>query len=382
MIKKTLAILTITAFSITNPIDFTKSGTKAFAAGGIQYPNTSGQVLFEFKSDQILKTNAKNVPANNSYFNIEPDIALNIDENWSIKTGWRILPTMQRNYTSPEKTRTILRTERGFNENLTDLVVEELKVNFQNDDMKFFAGKINPTFATMYRKTKRIGVFVTDFTEEYELREKIGFGAAALLEDSEINFNTFFNDVSGLSGSALNNRSSERTNDGIAGNTSTLSSYTVTMEGQKLFGKENLFYNFGYRSLGIKNNNNNKRETGYTLNLEYLYKLGHETSLVPLIEIVKIKNFTGLANRDAQYITTSLVAKYSRWTVSVTDVFRNISNNYPAALSSNSRDNQIQFSAGYKFTNNLAIDISRANIKENGHTASLLGVIFSYLYKF
>lgn len=344
------------------------------------YPNISGQALFELKSDRVLTTTKQNVPKAHTYINIEPDLSLNIDQNWSVKTGWRIFPTMQdRNSPTPERSRTILSDDRGFNQDDTTLIVEELKAHYQNDDMKFFAGKINPTFATMYRKTKRIGVFVTDFTEDYELREKIGGGFAALLEDSEITFNTFFTDPTGLSGSALKNRGTERANNGLAGNTSTLSSYSVTMEGQKLFGVENLFYNIGYRSLGVKNNNNNSRETGYTTNLEYLKKITNNTSLIPAIELVKISNFTGLTGRNAQYLTMALIGKYSSWSASIANVRRHIDNNYSGP---NSNDSQMQFNVGYKFTNNLVIDVSRMKLKEDNYSSSMIGVMASYLYKF
>lgn len=345
-----------------------------------QYPDISGQVLMEFKADRTLKTTKDGISPNHAYINFEPDFSLNLNQNWSVKTGWRIFPTMQdRKGPNPERSRTILSENRGFNQDDTTLIVEELKAFYQNDDMKFFAGKFNPTFATMYRKTKRVGVFTTDFTEDYELREKIGIGAAGLLEDSEITFNTFFNDVTGLSGSAPNNRGRESTNSGLAGNTSTLSSYTATIEGQKLFGVEELYYNFGYRSLGVSNDVSRSRETGYTANFEYLYKLGRDSSLIPLIEYVKINNFTGKTGRNAQYLTTSLIGKYSSWTASLTSVMRRIEANY---VGPNSHDRQFQINVGYKFTNNITVDVSRVSLKEDGYSASMVGVMFSYLYKF
>ncbi len=345
-----------------------------------QYPNTTGQVLFELKSDRALSASKPNIPATSAYVNIEPDLSLNLNKNWAIKTGWRIFPTMQnRNGPTPERSRTILSDDRGINQDDTTLIIEELKSYYQNDDMKFFVGKFNPTFATMYRKTKRIGVFTTDFTEDYELREKIGGGIAALLENTEVTFNTFFNDTSGLSGSAINNRGRERANDGLAGNSSTLSSYSITAEGDQLFGVKDLFYNIGYRSLGVVNNGSNARETGYTVNLEYLKKVTESTSLIPVIEFVKIDNFTGLRGRNAQYVTVALIGKYSAWSASVSSVRRHIERNYQG---SNSNDSQLQFTAGYKFTNNFAIDVSRMRLKEDNYSASMLGVMLSYLYKF
>ncbi len=347
-----------------------------------KYPNVTGQILFESRNDHVISTNKQGVEANNAFINIEPDFSLNINEHWSAKTGLRILPVSDRKYDYPERSRTFLGDGRGLNQDDTGVVIEELKVNFENEDMKFFAGKFNPTFGTMYRRTKRIGLFVTDITEEYELREKIGLGVAALLEDSEITLNGFFNDTTGLSGSGINNRKREDRNDGLAGNTQTLSSYSITMEGEKLFGVHDLFYNIGYRSLGVDKIQDNARESAYTINVEYLKKLGKDTSLIPLIEIVKIKNFTGRENRNAEYMTLSLMAKYSGWNASVASVYRNIDNNYAQANRDKSRDNLLQLSVGYKFTNNIAIDVSRASLKEDGHKGSLIGVIVSYLYKF
>lgn len=345
------------------------------------FPNVSGQVLYEFKADRVIRTTKNGIAPTNAYINIEPDFSLNLDQNWSVKTGWRIFPTMQdRRGPFPERSRTILSSNRGFNIDDTTLIIEELKAFYQNDDMKFFAGKFDPTFATMYRKTKRIGVFTTDFTEDYELREKLGFGGAALLEDSEITFNTFFNDITGLSGSAPNNRGRESSSGNLAGNTSTLSSYSATIEGQRLFGIEELYYNFGYRNLGVNSNGgDNSRETGYTANFEYLKRLGRDTSIIPLIEYVKINNFTGRTGRNAQYLTASLIGKYSSWTASLTMVRRNIENNY---VGSNSRDRQMQFNVGYRFTNNITLDVSRMNMKEDGYSASMFGFMLSYLYKF
>lgn len=347
-----------------------------------KYPNVSGQILFESRNDHLITSNKTGISSNNAFINIEPDFSLNFNDKWSVKTGLRIFPMQTRQYNYPERSRTFLSENRGINQDDTGIIVEELKLNFENEDMKFFAGKFNPTFGTMYRRSKRIGLFVTDITEEYELREKIGLGVAALLEDSEITFNGFFNDTTGLSGSGIKNRKREDKNDGLAGNTQTLSSYSVTMEGEKLFGINDLFYNVGYRSLGVDKIQNNARETAYTFNVEYLKKIGKDTSLIPLIEVVKIKNFTGRENRNAEYITMSLIAKYSGWSASVANVIRNIDNNYPTATRSKSRDNLLQASVGYKFANNIAVDVSRANIKEDGHKGALLGVIVSYLYKF
>lgn len=358
-----------------------------FANAKEEYPNISGQVLFEARGDHILSSKKTGVKSNAGYINIEPDFALNINQNWAVKTGWRILPIRQRRYDYPERSRTILGdsegVSRGFNQDDTGIVVEELKIAFENEDMKFAAGKFNPTFATLYRRNKRIGLFVTDFTEDYELREKIGATASAILEDSEISISTFFADTTGLSDSAISHRKKESRNDGLASNNGTLSSYSITMEGKELLGVQNLFYNIGYRGLDVdKDTINGGRETGFTANLEYLHKLGRNSSIIPVIEYVRLKNFTGRKGRDANYLTAALIGKYSSWTASFASVFRNNKNNYALAERSKNHDRLYQLSVGYKFRNNISLDISRADIKEDGYKASSIGFIASYLYEF
>lgn len=373
---KILFLLVATKFLMVN----------SFANPKDQYPNVDGQILFEVRGDRILNSKQQGIETNAGYVNIEPDFTLNFNENWSVKTGVRILPMRQRQYQYPERSRSILGDNTGINRSIniddSGAVVEELKAQFENEDMKFSAGKFNPTFATLYRRNKRIGLFTTDITEDYELREMLGFSGSALLEDSEITLSTFFQDTTSLSNSAVKRRKSRDRRDFAAANTGTLSSYSLTIEGRKFLGVENLFYNFGYRSLGTDESQDTKRETGISANLEYLHKIGRNTSIIPVFEYVKINNFTGRRNRNGEYLTTSLIAKYSSWNLSVTSVFRNLDNNYEASLRQKNRDRLLQLNVGYKFTNNIALDVSRAEIKEDSKKASALGFILSYLYEF
>lgn len=348
-----------------------------------QYPQVSGRVLFELKPDHLTSNNKSGIADSNVLVNIEPDFALNLNKNWAIKTGWRIFPTLPRDSVNPERSRTILNKDYRSSINIDDsgVIVEEIKTEFQSEDMKFSAGKYNPTFGTMHRKNKRIGVFNTDFTEDYELREKIGANVAALLENSEITFNGFFNDTSSLSESAINNnRRKAQKSDGIAGNTgSSLSSYSVTMEGKELFGVKNLFYNVGYRSLGVRGGDNSQRETGEVAGLEYLIKTRNNISITPLIEAVKLDNFTGERGRKTKYVNLAVVTKYSSWVASISTVMRDTKH---SEIAQNNKDHLTQLSVGYKFTNNLSVDLSRANLKEDGYSAVLLGGMLSYVYNF
>ncbi len=356
----------------------------SFAAGSQQYPNISGQTLFQFKSDRVLSTNESGISPNNAFINIESGFSLNMNKNWSAKTLWKMNPA--NNYTTrdpvnPERTRTYLSTDRGFNPADTGLLIEELKAQYEDEDMRFFIGKFDPSFGTAYKNNKRIGVFSQDITKDYELREKLGGGVTALLEGGELSINTFFNDMTGLSGS-INGRDRENKNDGLAGNTGTLSSYTLSFQGDKFFGQENWFYNLGYRSLGVNQGDSTTergRETGYVFGSEYLYKMGSNTSVIPFLEVSRINNFTGERGRNADYATFALIGKYSGWTASLSQIYRRINQNQ---RTSNIRDHQTQLSLGYKFMNNFSVDVSRASLKESNHSAALFGVMLSYVYSY
>lgn len=349
-----------------------------------KYPNVSGQALVQLKTDRVLSTNETGIKQNNAFINIEPNFSLNFTKNWSTKTLWKIAPQSDyttRDSTYPEKTRTFLMQGRSIDPINTSLLIEELKMQYEDEDMKFFFGKFNPSFATAYQNNKRIGVFSLDITKDYQIREKLGGGVTALLEGGELSINTFFNDTTGLSGS-IHGRNKESKNDGLAGNTGSLSSYTISMKGERFMGHENWFYNLGYRSLGATQNGSGierARETGYVFGSEYLYKVGANTSVIPFVELVKMSNFTGERGRNATYATMALIVKYSGWTTSVSQINKKIAQHQGIGRIS---DHQTQLSIGYKFINNFSIDVSRANIKENGHSGSLFGVLLGYVYNF
>ncbi len=353
----------------------------SFAANLDQLPNISGDILFIAQGDRVVSTQKKGVSANNAMFYAEADLSLNLNKNWSIKTDWRlqqnsILTT--RNDVYPERYRSFLQERRGVHPQDTGLIVEELKLDFENEDLNFQVGKFDPGFGTAHNRSKRMGIYTWQVTEDYNLREKLGAGMAALLENSKVSFNLFFNDTTGLSRSALDQRDRAK-RDGLAGSTGTLSSYSINFEGEEFFGVDNLFYNFGYRSLGSDNIGNREREEGYLANFEYQYDIGLHSSIVPFLEIVKINNFTGEKNRDAHYTTLAVMANYSSWIASLSHITRHIKQ---PLRSSNVSDKILQLSAGYKINKNFTVDVTRAEVKEDGKKGSMFGVSLSYLYSF
>ncbi len=348
-------------------------------------PKLSGSILYQYQIDQIIDSQKKDIADGNGSLYIEPNFGLHFDENWSIKTQWRLQDNKTlttRDDQNPERYRTFLSENRGFGLNKTGLLIEEIKLNYENEDMKFSIGKFDPNFGTAHRKSKRMGVFASQLLEDYNLREKIGANLTAVLEGGQISFSTFFNDTTDLSSSAIHDRKKEATNNGLSGNTGSFSSYSVSVEGENFLSIPNWFYNFGYRSLGI-NRFDRGRETGYVFGSEFLHKIGKDTSVIPLFEVARIENFSGEKKRTGNYLTLAIITKFSSWTAGTNVIFRNIRRSQNQnSLPKNSNDRQLQFFFGYKFTDNLTIDFSRVEFKENGYNAGGFGSSINYLYKF
>jgi hypothetical protein len=349
--------------------------------GAGQYPNVSGSALFQFNADRVMSTQKTQVPGNNAFVYVESDFALHIDRNWAVKTQWRLQPNdvlTTRNEVNPERYRTFLDPDRGIKSSGYGLLVEELKLQFGNEDMQFSAGKFDPKFGTAHDKRKRMGIFTSQFAEDYNLREKIGLSISALLEKSKITVNSFFNDTTGLSGSALDDRGNANSKDGSAGSTKALNSYSVSIEGKDFFEIEDWSYNLGFKSLSVDRLLGRQREKGYVLGSEYLYKIG-ETSIIPFVELVKVTSIAGEQGRRATYKTAAIIAKYSSWTGSFSLLSRSPNSH---RLKREGKASHAQLSVGYKFTENITLDVTRSNMREDGYSGSVVGILLNYFYRF
>ena len=349
-------------------------------------PIISGKIFYQIQTDRIINNPNENINKSSGFLYVEPNINLNITNNWSIKNQLRFQPNntlTTRNQQDPERYRSFLQKDRNIGLKNNGVLVEEIKLHYENEDMKLDVGKFDPTFGTAHRRSKRIGVFTSHFAEDYNLREKIGFNVVALLEDAQLSISSFFNDNTNLSNSAIDKRGTDNKARSTAGSTKSFSSYSVSLEGDNLFAFKNWFYYFGYRSLGVKNSFANNlyrdREQALAISSEYKHKIGKQTSLIPFAEAVYTKNASGIKNRNNTYLTTALIAQFSSWTASSSYSLKNINNKQ---LNNNNTDKQLQFSIGYKFDNNIALDLSRAKITENGQNAALVGANLTYLQEF
>jgi len=348
-----------------------------------KYPYIDGSTLFEIQPDRVMSTNSSGVKSNNAYIYVQPNFSLNFNRNWSIKTEWRYQPNdilQTRNSQDPERYRELLHNDREVSLGDNGMLIEQLKLNFENEDMIFQFGKYDPGFGTGYVKTNRIGIFSSQFNEDYNLREKLGASISALLEDSRITFNSFFNDTTGLSESAINDRGRADRKTGVSGATGTLSSYSISLDGENLWNEEDWKYNIAYRSLAVDNIGGRQREVGYVLGTSYDYELGINTTLVPYLEIAKFSDFSGEEGRKATFITAALSLRYSSWNLGISHLSKDIQRSAVNGVSAD--DKLFQIYVGYKFSNTLSLDFTRASVEEYGKKGSVAGLLMSYKYEF
>ena len=317
----------------------------------------------------------------NALFRIEPMFYLNFNENWKIANQWRMRPVEdRRGYNVPNSEKyddSEGRETRDIHLNDYGLILEELYVQYFNGDLRAVAGKYNPTFAVGWKKSRYYGVYGTDVANDnYKLREKWGGSVSAVLDDLEIRLNTFFDDTTELSNTALNQRGRDKSRGG-AGNTESFSSFSLTATGEEFFGVENLSYNFGYSYLGT-DLSEEKEQKGYAVSFDYLQNLGENWEFIPFFEFVRLDNVDGYAGVEHNFVTLSLPFVYNNWSfiVSDTHTFKyNVSEKDYV-------DYDYQISAGYKFKNGLMVDVAKRWQKEDGYKADYIGGLVSYLLTF
>ena len=187
-----------------------------------KYPKISGDIIIDLGIDRLSVKN-NNVKKYNSILEFQSDISLDLNRNWSVQTLWQSRKVAKNYYLNRQSYDPIISSnDRQMSIDDESLFIEELKLNFQNEDLVFFAGKYNPHFGNSWNKKRKSSIFTVFFGRDYQLREKIGLGITALFEESELSFYPFFNDNTDLSNSAINRRGRNKRSYQVSGNNGSL----------------------------------------------------------------------------------------------------------------------------------------------------------------
>lgn len=347
------------------------------------FPYISGDFMLENRTDfaSNVKSSDTTKPEQfNSFFYLESNDNLHLHSNWQIKTNWRIQPnaTINNRLTNyPENYRKIFQEGRGWQLSSNAIILEEIKLQFSNEDLKLSLGKFDPQFGTAHFNTKRIGVLTKDFTEDYNLREKLGVSLVVPLSQNQLKLSLFTNDTTKLNSSALDIRE-VNIDKNIAGNNRRPNSFAISALGTNLFYNRNLSYNIGYRKQQIDSAPNTATENAITVNLEYVSKVLGE-DVVYFAEVFKANNFMGEAERKALYGVMSILVKHQKWQFGSTKIFRNIESKL---LQYDYHDYQNQFNIGYRINPEFTIDTTLAKVKERGIKGNLLAFNLRYFLSF
>jgi len=331
------------------------------------FPRIEGEIPIEIQNDYTYDSDDRDAELNDLYTTIEPAISVRITEAFSIETGLVMEPVRD-----PDP-----RDDRFFEDE--GLYVETLFLQYATDTYSLFGGKINPAFGVGWDIAP--GVYGTDFAEDYELTERVGFGGSLTLGNDSTGLHTitaatFFADTSFLSESLITERPRTRKSSGGVSNTEDFSSFSVALDGDLGIAVPGLAYHLAIESQegGV---GNPEDEFGVAAAVYGEFEIGEDTVLGPVLEYVHQSDAGGIAE-DRDYITLGAALVHGPWNISVSDTIRTID---PAG-GGDVDDNQIQVSGGYAFATGLALDVGYKHTDAANVESNTVGALLSYTIPF
>jgi len=333
-------------------------------------PELSGSVLIEIQNDWTYSSDDEGAETNTLFTKTEPYLNLAFTDTLSLEAAMVLEPVQA---TDPGDD-TIFANEGLF--------FEELKLSYSDDHYGVFAGKFNPNFATAWDLAP--GIYGPDFAEDYELTERIGFGASYSLATQNtgthtISASSFFLDTSALSGSFITRRGKTDKSDGGVSNTEDFSSYALALDSENAAGLEGLNTHIGHYNqsegdadTGLDN------ETGYALSAYYSLPLTDTVDAMVLGEWVGILNLEG-SEDDIAYLTASAGLEWENgWNLAASYTDRDTD----AQNGNDIEDYMYQISTGYTFANGISADIAYRGSEESNVDTHMLGAMIAYSYDF
>lgn len=340
-------------------------------------PSISGEVFVEWQDELTYDSDDKESELNNMFGRMEIAPKIGITDEVFVDGVIVTEPFDQAGFKNPGD-------DRYFESE--GIFIEEIKLNYEHGPYAVWAGKFNPAFGIAWDYGR--GIWSEDFAEDYEVTEKLGFGASYTYETEELGThtfaaNSFYNDTSFLGGSTLTRRDRASISDGGAGNTEDFSSYVFSLSGENVGNIENLRYSLGYRHLDQGKNDVGLEfddEQGYVAMIGYIFPVNEDLKLDTLAEYVDIDNFGGIASSDTQYLTGSVKAIYLEcWNVTLSYTSRTIDN---IGSEEDFDDHLFQASIGYDFGNGFTAETGYRGSQESNIDANAVGFLVRYTKEF
>ncbi len=333
-------------------------------------PTFSAEMVVELQNEYTPSADDESIEDyNNMFLRSELAATLQFNENFYID-GVAVFENIQDR--DPN--------ESNFFDN-EGIFIEEIKLNYERGAWGAFAGKFNPGFGIAWDYGR--GIWGEDFAEDYEITERLGFGASYTFDTESygahtLTASTFFADTTFLSGSVITQRDLTDKDDGGVSNTEDFSSYVVSLEGENLAGVENLYYKLGYRNQDEGDETvGGDRETGYVVTLGHVMPVGERVSVDGLLEFADIHNFDA-SDSDNQYLTASFITTIDdKWNVTASYTARNVD-----GPSGDTDDHLFQLSGGYDFGQGTTAELGWRNAEEGDQDSDIIGGLIRHTFEF
>lgn len=325
-----------------------------------------GTVLIELQHDNAVSADNGD-EGSDTYTTIEVGTAWHFSRGLSLNLMFVLEPVL----------------DPAFNEDrfFDDLggYAEELFIKYERGRFAIWAGKFNPAFGLAWDMAP--GIYGVDFAEDYELTEKLGFGASFALGNSSIGDATvtaalFVADRSQLSQSLFTRRGRLTRADGGASNTSDLDSFSVALDVEKLFGSSvNGHVAYRHQAQG-ETRLDVDDETGIVASLYGERELGRGVSVSWIGEVAFIEHFDA-TSADLFYYTLGAEFSFDRYHVAVSFTGRDVND-----TGGDFDDYLFQVSAGTEIYDGWGLDVGYRLSEEENEQVHIVGVLFAKEFEF
>ncbi|MBW2713140.1 MAG: hypothetical protein JRC77_05250, partial [Deltaproteobacteria bacterium] len=263
------------------------------------------------------------------------------------------------------------------------LYAEQIFIAYETETLFWKVGKINPAFGIAWGHTP--GVYGVDFAEDYEITEKIGLELELpikLSEQMQLRWTAaaFFADTTLFSESVINHRyydearTKERNRKSLGGltNTEKLDSFTTTLTGENLLGRERCFWNLGFSHFENPDASADQQSVLAAAHCPFELREGLELDL--FAEGVLQDNAEGVDDDKGNYLTTSASLAWGNWRTALAQTQRNLKPKH----GSDSRNRLYQVSVGYEFESGIGAEIAYLRTREDRVHTNGFGFLVYY----
>jgi hypothetical protein len=329
-------------------------------------PSLHGTLTLELQDDATLASDDEGAEINNLAATVEAGLALSFTETLAIRSD-----LVAESITDPEPFEDRVVEDMGA-------YVETLYLEYATERLQLYAGKINPPFGVAWDIAP--GLYGTDFAEDYELTERLGFGGSVVVAPPSwgaprLGVAAFFADTTALARSLFEERGGLDRDDGGPSNTGDPASFAVTLDGAIPMVPDYAYHAAFSRQAPGRGDIDH--EVGVALALYGSTPLAHGVTVSPVAELVVQENDEAGAD-DVSYLTLGAAFAIERWTVSVGGTLRAIDVAGGADLDDTLAQIGVAYDVGYGF----AVEIRYKTVEEAGIDSDVVGGLVSYEVEF